>query len=139
MTDEEYDRWCEQQNQIVAVYLEQQEPEHLGVANWPAFDVAPYFAIWAVQSFKAPSYVGWWAFSGDIPTDYVSCDALERHPRKGLEDLLVRWRTYIDEPGQQAELFQQQEDTDLQELLTKKIEVLTEWVEDNTLWTYDDA
>jgi hypothetical protein len=34
--------------------------------------VDPYLAIWAIRSKANPDAVGWWAVSGDVPTDYVA-------------------------------------------------------------------
>lgn len=35
--------------------------------------LSPYVAVWAVRSKLNPDRVGWWAISGDLPTDYMAC------------------------------------------------------------------
>src|SRR5947199_230194 len=79
------------QRHRVEEYLRKEGLENPNVGPWPAFEVAPHFAIWAVESKKTKGKIGWWAFSGDCPTDYVSEDG-SCHPRKALSRLLSTWR-----------------------------------------------
>jgi hypothetical protein len=76
--DEE--KWVAEERQKVIDYLFSQHCEHGGVGEWPAFHVDPYIALWAVQSLKTPGRIGWWAISGDVPTDYASSSS-GYHPR----------------------------------------------------------
>src|SRR5437764_5727586 len=39
----------------------------------PRWFLSPYVAVWAVRSRANPDRVGWWAISGDLPTDYMTC------------------------------------------------------------------
>ena len=64
--------------------------DHGGVGEWPAFHVDPYVALWAVQSKRTPGAVGWWAISGDLPTDYISSSD-GRHPREALRAISRSW------------------------------------------------
>lgn len=137
MTEEEYDAWASLERDRVNAYLELQ-----GIASpnveWPAFDMAPHFAIWAVESKKAPGLVGWWAFSGDCPTDYVSEDGTS-HPRNALRLLLEKWATYVPalKAGEQPQGISFGESADLPllgDLLERRIALLTEWFEDDDLW-----
>ena len=77
------DTWIASQRKVVQEYLEREGVDHLGVGEYPAFHLHPYVAVWAVQSKKAPGWVGWWAISGDLPTDYVSRGKIA-HPREAL-------------------------------------------------------
>lgn len=43
-----------------------------GVSLEPRWFLAPYLAVWAIRSLRNPDRVGWWAISGDVPTDYIS-------------------------------------------------------------------
>ena len=66
------ERWCKQQNVRVENYLRSQGVEHGRVGEWPAWHVVPYVAVWAIESRVRPGSIGWWAISGDLPTDYVT-------------------------------------------------------------------
>jgi hypothetical protein len=94
VTDEEYERWVGEQRTGVETYLDNQGINSPNVGPWPAFEMAPHFAIWAVESKKQQGKIGWWAFSGDCPIDYVSEDG-KCHPRNALKLLLARWTEYI--------------------------------------------
>lgn len=137
MTDDEYDAWAAQERTRVKAFLERE-----GIASpnvqWPAFDVAPHFAIWAVESKKAPGWVGWWAFSGDCPTDYVAEDG-KSHPRNALRLLLEQWQAYVPalKAGKHPAGVRFGEGADLALLgasLESRIAVLTRWYEDDELW-----
>ena len=93
----EYDKpetWILLERTKVEAYLNKEGIENPNVGTWPAFEVSPYFAIWAVESKSSPGKIGWWAFSGDCPTDYISEDGIN-HPRGALERLIEKWRQYI--------------------------------------------
>lgn len=94
MDDGEFEAWVISQRRHVEEYLSTQGILEPNVGPWPAFEVAPVFAIWAVESKKVAGKIGWWAFSGDCPTDYVAEDG-QCHPRSALRRLLERWRTYV--------------------------------------------
>ena len=66
------ERWCEEQRALIADYLRSQGIQHGQIAEWPAWHVAPYVAIWAVESIARPEWIGWWVVTGDLPTDYIS-------------------------------------------------------------------
>jgi hypothetical protein len=85
------DVWIGSQRRIVEEYLQRERVDHLGVGEYPAFHVYPYVAVWAVQSKRAPGGVGWWAISGDLPTDYVS-RGKTAHPREALRAFARHWR-----------------------------------------------
>jgi len=137
LTDEEYDAWVSLERSRVKAYLEREGISSPNI-EWPAFDVAPRFAIWAVESKKAPGWVGWWAFSGDCPTDYVSEDG-SSHPRNALRLLLEKWGAYVPalKEGRKPDGISFGEGSDLATLgdsLERRITVLNEWLEDDELW-----
>lgn len=137
MTDDEYDAWVESERPAVKQYLERQGISSPNI-EWPAFDVPPHFAIWAVESKGAPGNVGWWAFSGDCPTDYVSEDG-NSHPRNALKLLLDRWGAYVPElkGGKQPSGIHFGNGTPpkiLGDLLQDRVALLTSWLEDEELW-----
>ena len=66
----EEDAWVRREREKVVAYLTSQRCDHGGIAEWPAFHVDPYVALWAIQSRTVAGRVGWWAISGDLPKDY---------------------------------------------------------------------
>ena len=91
--------WCDVERARVIEYLSREGVVHGKVGDWPAWHVWPYVAVWAIESMENPGWVGWWAISGDLPTDYTSCGP-ERHPREGLRDIAVRWKDAAEKWGE---------------------------------------
>ena len=88
LTEEE--QWIADERLKVAEYLEIQGCKHAGIAEWPVFFIEPYVALWAIQSTKHVGRTGWWAISGDLPTDYMSSSDGE-HPRDALKFFASQW------------------------------------------------
>ncbi|MGN6818405.1 MAG: DUF4826 family protein [Sphingomonas sp.] len=88
---EEDRAWCRAQRENVLGYLSNEGFREPTVGERPAWHVAPIISIWAIESMERPGWVGWWAVSGDFPTDYTPCRE-ERHPRQALRDIGLRWR-----------------------------------------------
>jgi hypothetical protein len=139
LTDDEYDDWVTVERRRVKAYLEGQGISSPNI-EWPAFDVAPHFAVWAVESKSHPGKLGWWAFSGDMPTDYVSEDG-NCHPRNALKLLVERWRAYISalNAGSQPEGVTLETGSGaslavLGDLLEKRVALLVSWLQDDELW-----
>jgi hypothetical protein len=65
--------WVAAQRDVIVAYLAHQHVEHCGVSHEPRWFLSPYVAIWAIRSRANPERVGWWAISGDLPTDYMTC------------------------------------------------------------------
>ena len=84
------ERWCSERRSQVADYLSGQGVNHGRIGEWPAWHVAPYVSIWAIESMRSPGSVGWWVISGDLPTDYVSADTI-KHPREAIRAISARW------------------------------------------------
>ena len=84
------ERWCAEHRDAVADYLKRQKVDHGEIGEWPAWHVAPYVSIWAIESKKSRGWVGWWAISGDLPTDYISAEKI-KHPREALRAIGQRW------------------------------------------------
>jgi hypothetical protein len=66
------ENWCAERRQIVLEYLARQPQKFGDVGDWPAWHLAPYVSVWAVESFVRPGAVGGWVICGDLPTDYAS-------------------------------------------------------------------
>lgn len=135
---DEEERWVRQQHEMVVQYLAGQGCEHGGVATWPAFHLDPYLALWAVQSVTTPGRIGWWAISGDMPTDYMSSSS-GYHPREALRHFSREWldvathmregrehpRTKIGHPGVWPTLAP---------LLESRAKLLQEYADDEEMW-----
>lgn len=89
------EQWLAIERQKVVEYLDFQGCRHAGVEKWPTFHVEPDFALWAIQSTKHVGRVGWWAISGDVPTDYMS-STLGEHPRDALRHFSAEWADVAD-------------------------------------------
>ena len=64
--------WAGKQREVIQAYLQSQGCDHAGVSLEPRWFLSPYLAIWAIRSKANPDAVGWWAISGDVPTDYMT-------------------------------------------------------------------
>src|SRR5213080_4763409 len=74
ITDPTEAAWVAAQRQRVIDYLVSQNLDHAGVSLEPRWFLSPYVAIWAVRSKANADRIGWWAISGDLPTDYLACN-----------------------------------------------------------------
>jgi len=138
MDDDEFTDWNRSRREQVISYLEDQGIISPRVGDWPAFEVAPKFGIWCVESKKQQGKIGWWVFAGDCPTDYVTEDG-QCHPRTALQSLVTRWTDYIPhmknglqppnvEFGDGSNLIE------LAELLETRVSMLGDWIVDDNLW-----
>ena len=130
--------WIASQRKIVQEYLDRQAVGHLGVGEYPAFHVHPYVAVWAVQSKKAPCWVGWWAISGDLPTDYVERGKIA-HPREALRAFARQWRELS------AYMLRGEEHPDIKigtpdqwpglgDLLRRRAQILKSYADNDEIW-----
>lgn len=138
MSDFNDEAWCAGERERVIAYLKEQRLDHGAVAEWPAWYVSPYVAIWAIESVTKPGWVGWWAVSGDLPTDYTTCGP-QRNPREGLRDIAARWkratRSYADNSSDDGWKIGRPEDREtLAPLLAARAEMLLSYASDDSLW-----
>jgi hypothetical protein len=139
-TNEE--KWCAERRAHVTEYLAGERVEHGRVGDWPAWHLAPYVSIWAIESKKNRNSVGWWVISGDLPTDYVSAkDA--KDPREAMCAIAKRWLVQAASmkegktlPGMQLGRTEDRES--LAPLLESKASTLLKWANDDAVWD-DDA
>ena len=108
--DPEVERlWCEQQRGNIEENLRSQGRTHGRIGDWPAWHVANYVSIWAIESLVRPEWIGWWAISGDLPKDYISAAEIEppQHPRKALRAFAAHWLDTVAawEQGRESEAF----------------------------------
>jgi hypothetical protein len=134
--DEE--EWVAQEREKVIAYLSSQKCEHAGVGEWPAFHIDPYIALWAVQSPSSPGRIGWWAISGDLPTDYMSSNS-GYHPRDALRHFSAEWRSVAEsmrrgEEHSRTKIGKPDLWPTMAPLLEKRAELLKEYADDDSLW-----
>jgi hypothetical protein len=135
------ERWCEQQRQCVADYLDSQGVEHGCIGEWPAWHVVPHVSIWAIESRARPGWIGWWAICGDLPTDYISSADVEspQHPRKAMRAIAERWLRQVDAWSQGLDCEDIRiagpcSDRELAPLLETRARLLMDWADDDSLW-----
>jgi hypothetical protein len=135
------EQWCFEQRKYVAGYLRTQKVRHGRIGEWPAWHIAPYVSIWAIESRIRPETMGWWVICGDLPTDYISSAEVSppQHPRKAMRvfaqdwlELVKAWKdgreienTRIGDPSSRVEL---------QPLLEARAKLLLKWANDDSLW-----
>ncbi len=84
------EQWCAARRADVLDYLAREHVSHGQVGDWPAWHVAPYVSIWAIESQARPDWVGWWAIAGDLPTDYISSHDI-KDPRAAMAAISSKW------------------------------------------------
>ena len=147
MTKPDYDdseveeQWCNEQQTRVARYLQSQQVIHGRIGDWPAWHLAPYVSIWAIESAKWPERVGWWAISGDLPTDYVSAEAI-KHPRDAMRAIAELWSeaaSHVEHgiPHPTLSIGKSDNQSELAPLLANRATLLLEWAGDDSFWGPD--
>jgi hypothetical protein len=135
------DRWCEEQRGIVLNSLRWQKVKHGRVGARPAWHVAPYVSIWAIESVDRPEWIGWWAICGDLPTDYISSADVEppQHPRKAMRVIGQRWLEMVAawKDGRNfddAWIAGSSSHDELVPLLEARASLLMKWADDDAVW-----
>ena len=138
------ERWCFEQRENVADYLRRQGVNHSRIGEWPAWHVAPYVSIWAIESLARPESIGWWVISGDLPTDYISSAEVTppQHPRKAMRIFAVNWLEVVKawKDGREIENMQigdLESHAELGPLLEARAKLLTDFADDDSLWVED--
>jgi hypothetical protein len=126
--------WCAERRVEVAQYLIEQGLDHGTIGDRPAWHVAPYVSLWAIESLKSPGWVGWWAICGDLPTDYCSSENC-RHPRLAVRTIAENWRLAVKshKPGDVV-LKPTDLPASLAPLLAERSKLLLAWARDDDLW-----
>jgi hypothetical protein len=92
---------------------------------------------------RAPGSVGWWAVSGDLPTDYLSAFTV-RSPRAAIAAFAIRWADAASQMSRGAmpsgmSLGKPSEWPQLAPLLQSRAALLSDWAANATLWESDAA
>ena len=141
--DEVFDAWCAELRSEVAEYLESEGREHGEVLEWPAWNVAPHVAIWAVESADRPGYVGGWVLCGNLPMDYLEGEGLTT-PREAMAAFVERWTGLVADlkAGNAASEFEIEGGEDPAEtaaMMENRVGVLRELVEDDEAWIPEES
>jgi hypothetical protein len=148
MDDLDYDdpeveeRWCEQQRQSVADYFHSQGVQHGRIGEWPAWHLAPYVSVWAIESRMRPEWIGWWVICGDLPTDYILAADIEypQHPRKAIRAIAERWLKLLDAWSKGLDEYEgfrigdRHSRQELAPLLEARAKLLIDFADDDGLW-----
>jgi hypothetical protein len=132
------EQWCNARRADVVDYLKREGCVHGEVGEWPAWHLAPYVSIWAVESLRNPGWVGWWAICGDGPTDYISAGAI-RHPREAMRAFGQSWAeqsSYMarGEPHPTTSMGSPEDWPMLGPLLRSRADMLCKCADDDALW-----
>ena len=135
------ERWCDEQHAHVENYLRSQTVKHGRIGDWPAWHVAPYVSIWAIESLARPEWIGWWVISGDLPADYISSADVQppQNPRKAIRAIAERWLKQVEawNDGRDFEgirIIGSHSHKELAPLLESRAKLLTEWADNDSLW-----
>jgi len=134
LTAAEEEAWVLDRHRQVAEYLASLGHPHGQIGEWPAWHLAPYVSIWAVESLKAPGSVGWWAICGDLPTDYCSVEE-PRHPRTAMRTFAATWRAAASDKRPDGTLGSTGLPASLAPLLLSRADLLTTLADDDENWT----
>ncbi len=136
------DQWCAEARGHVEAYLRDEQVAHGRIAEDPTWFVAPYVALWAVESEARPGTVGAWVISGDVPMDLASA-AEHEHPRAAMHAIADRWLAYAADlregrASDAIEIEGAEDDAALAPMLISRAETLHEWAADDALWEEDE-
>lgn len=128
ITDSDDAAWAATQRTVVEHYLQAQRCEHAGVSLEPRWFLSPYLAVWAVRSKANPDAVGWWAISGDVPTDYIAATRELRSTADVLAAFGARWSKAAEamSRGEYAGIGKPESILELAPLLRTRAEMLQE-------------
>lgn len=136
------DTWCAEMRLEVEQYLKSEEVVCGEISEWPAWHIAPYVSVWAIESAAQSGFVGAWVLCGDLPTDIIDGEGIE-HPREAMAAIADRWLAYVKnaragEPNDDMEIETSDDPEEMLELLESRAEVLREWAADDDMWVEDE-
>ncbi len=145
MNEQDEEKWIKNERHSVIQYIKRNVEEYGNIGEWPAFHIAPIIAVWAVESKKTPGWVGFWAFSGNLPGDVIQRNWNDKgdNPRKALSRMNDVWRTYIkhleigNNPPNVNMGIDGSQRMDMAKMLNDKVKMFDEMVNDDDLWEDD--
>ena len=137
------EQWCQERRAQVEEYLRRESVDHGRIGEWPAWHVAPYVSVWAVESKSRPNWIGWWVICGDLPTDYLSAANIA-DPREALRAFGERWRELArvmadEDHAPDVRIGGPGDGVALAGPLKSRASMLLEWADDNEVWDAVDG
>lgn len=134
----EDDQWIATQRAQLVAYLAGQRLVHGDIPLEPEWCVVPYVALWPIGSVRAPGKIGWWAISGDVPTDYVSAPR-DGGARAAMRAICTRWRDAAADMAAgryypDYQIGSPHEWPTLAPLLASRAELLQRWTDEDEHW-----
>jgi hypothetical protein len=128
ISDRQESAWAADQRKLVEHYLQVQGCDHGGVSLEPRWYLPPYLAVWAIRSKSHPDRVGWWAISGDVPTDYMTATRELRGTADVLAAFGAQWSRAAEKMsrGEYAGIGKRENIAELAPLLHSRAESLHE-------------
>ena len=141
--DATFDAWCLELRREIEVYLSSEGYEYGKILEWPAWNIAPHVAVWAIESVTEPGYVGAWVLCGKLPMDYIAGDNL-KSPREAMSAIASRWQDLIDDmrsgkPTDGVVIETGAEPEQMVAMMESRVGVLRELVDDDSAWIADAA
>ena len=131
-------QWFAERRAEVMGYLQNEEVDHGRVGERPAWHIAPWVSVWAIESKKSAGWVGWWVICGDLPNDYVSAETI-KHPRDAVRAIAEEWLEQArlmanadSHPG--TRIGRPEDRASLAPLLATRASQLLEWADDDSIW-----
>ncbi|WAC72660.1 DUF4826 family protein [Roseateles sp. SL47] len=130
--------WLAERRAEILAYLTAEGINHSSVGDEPAWWVAPYVSIWAVEHQGHPGQVSGWAICGDLPSDYVSAQTA-KSPREAMKAIASLWAdaAALMARGERHPTFiigDGSNDAELAPMLASRAELLQEWADDPDIW-----
>ncbi len=131
-------QWFAERRNEIDEYLKHEGIAHGPIATEPAWYIAPFVSIWAVNNFSTPSTIGWWVISGDLPNDYVSASDA-KNPREAMACIASLWQEAAGFMlrGEQHPTFiigKGECNDELAPMLASRADTLLSWVNDPECW-----
>ncbi len=125
--------------QEVESYLSKEQVPHGRIGEWPAWHVAPYVSIWAIESQRGQDELAYWVICGDLPTDFIPWSEAESDPRQALSFIGKRWTevsSYMLRgiPHPNISIGTPEHWPKLGPLLQSRAGVLAKWANDDSIW-----
>lgn len=130
--------WCLERRSAVLNYLSKEKVPHGQIGEWPAWHIAPYVSMWAVESHAKPGALGWWVICGDLPTDFIS-GLSASDPRAAMRFISARWQEVSDymlrgEKHPDINIGTADSWPKIGPLLRSRSSLLAKWAGEDSLW-----
>jgi tetratricopeptide (TPR) repeat protein len=131
-------RWLGEQRSRVRDYLRSQNPTVPDVPEMPAWDLAPYLALWRLGQEDE----GLWVLSGDGPTSHLA-GAVADNPRSALAEFGRLWQRAADNllAGREAPevaVGMRERWPELGKMLRSRAETLLEYAANDDWWVEEE-